>query len=229
MATRILVMAVLALTASALVLTSATTARAHEHREFHDMELTVGFGSEPAYEGFQNSADIRVMRTEEASHGEEPAEGGQDHGTQTPVLGLETTLQVEVTHVGTGVAKSIPLKTVFGQPGLYRAYLVPTASGQYRFRFFGTIEGEPIDETFESGPGRFSDIEPLASIQFPVKVASERELEGVVRSLDSDVASAVANADTATGRATIALAIAIAGVALGAASVGLAMMRRKAA
>lgn len=229
MRTRILVLAALGLAASALVFASATTASAHEHREFHDMELTVGFGSEPAYEGFQNSAEIRVMRNVETAHGEGVPEGEHGHGTQTPVLGLETTLQVEVTHIGTGVSRAFALRTVFGQPGLYRAHMVPTASCQYRFRFFGTIDGETINEAFESGPGRFSDVEPQASIQFPVKVASGRELEGVARSLERQVGSATTGADAAGSRATIALSIAIAGVALGATSVGLALKRRKAA
>lgn len=213
---RIRLLTLLSVVITGLVLASATVASAHEHREFHDMELTVGFGSEPAYEAFQNAAEIRVMRNAEKAHGE-----------RTPVLGLEKTIQVEVTHVGTGIATTLPVRRVFGQPGLYRAHLVPTASGQYRFRFFGTIEGKPINETFESGPGRFNDIEPQASIQFPVKVSTERELEGVVRSAASNADEAGASAASALDRATMALAVGVVGIALGTTGLVLAFSKRK--
>jgi len=223
---RIRLLTLLSVVITGLVLASATVASAHEHREFHGMELTVGFGSEPAYEAFQNAAEIRVMRNAEKAHGE-AAKGEHGHGEQTPVLGLEKTIQVEVTHVGTGIATTLPVRRVFGQPGLYRAHLVPTASGQYRFRFFGTIEGKPINETFESGPGRFNDIEPQASIQFPVKVSTERELEGVVRSAASNADEAGASAASALDRATMALAVGVVGIALGTTGLALAFSKRK--
>ena len=103
---------------------------------------------------------------------------GHGHGELVPVEGLEQTLQVEVTHLGSGATKSMRLNAVFGEPGRYRADLIPTASGDYRFRFFGTVEGHQVDETFESGPNTFSRVSPAGDLQFPERRATVREIEG---------------------------------------------------
>ena len=139
----------------------------------------------------------------EAEHGHETA------AEPAPVTGLEETLEVEVTHIESGVARTFALRAVFGEPGLYAADLIPTASGQYRFRFFGTIEGQAIDETFESGPGTFASVEAAADLQFPVTIAQSRELESGVR-------GATAAATDAEESASTARALALAGIALGA-------------
>ena len=67
------------------------------------------------------------------------------------VEGLQDTLQVEVTHMPSSVSKVMNLRTVFNDPGHYAADLIPTSPGHYRFRFFGTIEGER--STLRSIPG----------------------------------------------------------------------------
>jgi plastocyanin len=142
--------------------------------------------------------------------------GGEE---PTPVEGLENTLQVEVTHVATGVSKTMKLRTIFRDPGHYTADLIPTAPGQYRFRFFGTIEGMEVNETFESGPGRFNDVQPISNLYFPESVPAARELESAVRGTQTAATQAQVAALQAEDRASSASTMGIIGIVLGAAGI----------
>ncbi|MHB1132828.1 MAG: hypothetical protein ACYC4L_10620 [Chloroflexota bacterium] len=155
--------AVLAALALVLVLgLSAGQALAHDGKEFGGKyELTVGFLDEPAYAGQLNGAQIKVTVP------------GEQH---RPVAGLESTLKAEVIVGGNAASMPLALKAMYGQPGTYVGYFVPTREGSYTFRFFGTIEGQAIDEHFESGPGRFNDVETLAPLQFPDRVVGSAQL-----------------------------------------------------
>src|SRR5262249_15821815 len=92
-------------------------------------------------------------------------------------------------------------------PGAYNAEFVPTRPGPYSFHFTGTIEGKPVNETFESGPGRFNDVEAVGPLQFPDKVPSGVELQRAV-------AAAESRASTATTLGAIGLAVGLVGVLL---------------
>jgi hypothetical protein len=166
---------------------------------------------------------------------------GQDEGVAVPVEGLEGSLQVEVTHVSRNVSRTFNLKAVWGDPGHYVAGLIPTASGIYEFRFFGTIEGTTIDETFVSqgGGGDFNDIQSSGEIQFPVQLPEIREIESGARGALSaaqeaqDIALAAQNAATSAdgdgGNALtiVALIIGLVGSVLGAGGVFLGLRRRQ--
>lgn len=150
---------------------------------------------------------------------------GHDHGEAqlVGVEGLENTLLVEVTHVPTGASQVMQLRGVRDTPGDYAAAFIPTASGQYTLRFFGSVEGFAIDELFKSGPGRFNDIEPADAIQFPESAASAREIEAALRGALEDAQTAqdtaigVLNAaDAAQSSASTAVTLAIAGIVVGA-------------
>jgi hypothetical protein len=130
---------------------------AHEDREIEGYHFDVGFMEEPAFEGFRNGVFLEVMKSPEAAahaQGENPqsspsgpeaqAEHSHAEAALAPVEGLESTLQVEVTHIPTSVSKVMSLRPVFGEPGQYTADLIPSAPGQYRFRFFGAVEGMTI-------------------------------------------------------------------------------------
>ena len=216
---------------------STGTATAHEHRTVHGYTFVVGFIQEPAFEGLLNAASVRITKMSEAeghAHGahdeSEDDENdemsmsmpGHEHGG-VPVEGLEATLAVEVTHAPSGTKRQMPLQPVRDDAGHYTAYFIPNATGQYIFRFIGSIEGNQIDETFESGPGRFADIQPADAIQFPESAASTRELESAVRgALESaqqaqDTALAVeAAAANVQGSVANATTLAIAGIVVGA-------------
>ncbi|MFQ6026730.1 MAG: hypothetical protein ACE5Q6_04350 [Dehalococcoidia bacterium] len=172
--------------------------------------------------GFQ-PADITVQpgtRLMWTNHGDTPqsvasgvvpgADPEDEHSemVMVPVEGLESALQVEVTHVPSQTSKVMELRTVFGEPGHYTADLIPTAPGQYTFRFFGTVDGEELDETFESGPGRFNDVQVAADLQFPEAVPAVREIEGAVR-------GAQTSSQQAQDSATSARTLGIIGIFLG--------------
>lgn len=148
------------LTASiAVVISSFATfagpAAAHERRTVGPYSFVVGWLNEPAYVGLMNSLDLRVTDTRVS-----PAKA---------VEGLEQTLTIEV-HTG-GLAP-LPLKVTarFGAPGAYNGYAMPTATGVYIFTIKGKVESLDVSERFESGPGRFGDIESTDALQYPNKV-----------------------------------------------------------
>ena len=222
--------ALLALAALAASLVSAAAISAHDHRSVGEYQFTVGFAVEPAIEGVANGVDLRVEKSG-ASQGQDSSAGqqggtssgggmGHDHGELVPVEGLEQTLQVEVTHLGSGLSKSMQLGVVFGQPGHYKAALIPTASGDYRFRFFGTVEGNPVDESFESGPNTFSTVNPAGDLHFPERRATVREIEGAVRGAQSSAEGAQDAAMDASDSASAAKMLGIVGIVLGVLGIG---------
>lgn len=148
-----------------------------------------------------------------SGHGEERA---------GPVKGLQDTLQVEVTHVPSETSRTMSLHTVSGDPGHYVADLIPTSPGHYRFRFFGTVEGNPLDRTFDSmaGGGGFDDVQAASVIHFPETVASAREVEGVVRGAQAAAQQAQAEAVSASSGASDASTLGIIGIVVG--SIGIA-------
>ena len=167
----------LTLTASIAVVMSsigmfAGTAAAHERRTVGPYTLVVGWLNEPAYVGLMNSLDLRVTDTRVT-----PAKA---------VEGLDKTLTVDVQ---TGGLAPLPLKVTarFGAPGAYNGYALPTATGVYIFTIKGKIESLDINEKFESGPGRFGDIEPTTALQYPNKVPAADELTGRLGDLQSGI------------------------------------------
>lgn len=174
---------------------------------FHPAEVMVRPGTVVTFLNTDSETHTAISGIfADAGHEHEAAEAAAE---PVPVEGLEETLEVEVTHVETGVSRTFDLRAVFGQPGQYTADLIPTASGQYRFRFLGTIGGDAIDETFESGPGTFNDVEGASELQFPIAAAQPRELEAGVRGATADAADA---ADDAASARTLAIAGVVAGV-----------------
>ncbi|MDE2766779.1 MAG: hypothetical protein OXI70_01650 [Chloroflexota bacterium] len=158
-----------------------------------------------------------------------PAEGevqtDDGHGARVGVTGLANSLVVEVTHLAadmsaSGVARQMALSPLPGESGGYVAPFIPTVPGPYRFRFIGTIEGLPVDETFTSGPGTFDDVRSATEAQFPRPVPSAREIAGVAT-------AAQLQARDASDASATALTVAVAGLVIGglglATGVGLAL------
>jgi hypothetical protein len=139
-----------------LVTTLVSVGSAHEHRKVADdtYELTIGFINEPAYQNQQNGLSLRVVTVD----GEKPVEG------------LVDTLEAEVIYGDQSM--TLELEPVFNDPGHYQAIFFPTATGAYTFHITGEIDGNEIDETFESGPETFSEVEPIEPLQFPKPDAS---------------------------------------------------------
>ena len=181
-----------------LILVGVGVALAHEQRTVGKYTMIVGFLNEPAYTGFPNSLDMRIME----------AQSGK------PVDGLEKTLQVEVIYGASTMP--LQLRARFGQSGAYLADLVPTKAGTYIFHIFGDIQGQKVDEKFESGPGRFDDAQDLTSLQFPQKVPAGVDLTAQIQAAQN----------AASGAQTfgiIGIVVGVIGVIVG----GLRLMRRK--
>ncbi len=132
-----------------------------------------------------------------------------------PIEGLDGALQVEVTHIPTGSTQTLTLIAAFRDPGHYVAAMIPTAPGAYTFHLSGEIQGAEIEESFDSGPGTFDDIQTQASIQFPLEVSAPRELEGAVRGAEDAAAFAEEAANAAADDASSAQTLAIIAIVIG--------------
>lgn len=174
-------------------------ALAHERRQVGPYTFIVGFLNEPAIEGQPNSIDLRIS----------------DAATGQPVEGADKVLKAAVA-AGGGSAKEMPLTARFGQAGAYNAFFIPTKSGSYSFTFTGAIGGQPINEKFESGPGRFGDVEAAQTLQFPVTMPSGA-------ALDASLKQAQARADLAQSQSRTALWVGVAGVVVGAIGLGVGL------
>ena len=222
------------LIAAALAATASSAAFAHEDRETGGYKLVVGFLHEPAYEGERNAVSLRVTKESEDEQEEPTAKAGHaQHEPETvAVEGLQDTLQVEVTHVPSNVSATMDLRAVYNDPGHYAADLIPTSPGHYRFRFFGVIEGEAIDATFDSraGGGNFDDVQVASAIHFPDAVASPRELESAVRGLQAasgETHDEDDDRDSATATmAIIGIVLGASGIAFGGVSLVLSIRKR---
>ena len=206
----------------------------HEDREEGEYIFKVGFLDEPAYEGQRNAVSLRVAKMKDEEQGEghgdaakkdmaEESDHAHDGPATVPVEGLEATLQVEVTHVPSGASKVMNLRPAWNDLGHYLADLIPTSPGHYRFRFFGTIEGNEFDSTYDSraGGGSFDDIQVASAIHFPETVASGREMESAVRGAQAEAQQARDAATSAEDAVSSASMLGIVGIVLGAIGIGL--------
>jgi len=187
-----------AASALTLLMLTAAPAPAHEGRNLGDLEMEVGWGTEPALAGQVNSALILLVHDGE------------------PVVDLGDTLEFEVTFGDQ--TQQFPIEPFFepgefGTLGDYRAWFIPTRAGEYTFHFFGTIDGEDVDETFTPGPGGFEEVESPQSIQFPGQDPStgelaeriDREVPRLTSAIGDVQASANAVADDASSAKTLGL------------------------
>jgi hypothetical protein len=156
----------------------------------------VGWGEEPAFSGFRNFVEVDVA-----------------DATGRPVADLGGTLSVEVSFGDERI--SLPLLPDRGQPGKFRAWLVPTRPGTYSFHITGTVKGQSIDMTSTCSPETFACVAEVSEIQFPVRDPSAGQLADRI---SRELPRAEAALETASGARTLAMAgLAGAIIALGAA------------
>ena len=197
---------IISLVAATLVVVSSFiayggAAAAHERRTVGPYQFVVGWLNEPAYVGLMNSLDLRVTDTRVT-----PAKA---------VESLEKTLDIDVQTGGLAPLK-LTVTGRFGTPGAYNGFAMPTTTGTYVFHIKGKVESLDVDEKFESGPGRFGDIEPTTALQYPNKVPAADDLTKRLGDLQSGIEQT---------RLLSAAAVVIGMVALGSA---FALLRRRA-
>lgn len=178
----------------------ASPAAAHERRNVGPYQLVVGWLNEPAFQGQPNGASVRIT---------------DPRATPPKAMeGLEKAISIEIRYGGLSTPFTGTVRAVFGQPGLYSLDLIPTAGGAYTFRIKGKIESLDFDEKFESGPGRFNDVEAQSDLQYPAKAPAGGDLGERLDAIDRDIGSARAFALVA-----LALAVAL--------PLGAALLRRR--
>src|SRR5713226_1172864 len=150
------------------------TALAHERRTVANgkYDVVVGWDAEPAYVDMKNGAGIRIM----------------DAGTTNPVAGADKTLKVQIRQGAN--TQAFPLRAVFGQNGYYTADILPTRDGDYQWIFTGTINGDAVNETFDTADGKFDKVEPQAALQFPLALSDPAQSAAAVQAAQADAASA---------------------------------------
>jgi hypothetical protein len=181
--------------AVALAAAGGGTALAHGEIESGEHTIEIGFANEPVFAGQKSGLEFSVF------HGEEPIEG------------LEETLSATVTYGSD--TRELEISPRFGEPGWYESVFFPTAAGQYTFRIFGEIEGEPFDASMTSGPDTFGDVQDATAGQFPVQFPPTAD---VVRDAEAGAAAAT--------QATIALVLAVIGLLAALVALGLTVARR---
>jgi hypothetical protein len=145
---------------------TAAPASAHVLRTAGPYHLLIGFGNEPTYAGMENSVFLLLTNAK----------------TGAPVVdeGLGDTLNVAV---GFGaLTKRLPLVSSFdpdsgqGTKGVYNAYFIPTAPGDYTFHLFGSIRTTKVNITVKSSPTTFDSVHDPAAIEFPQQAPSNLQL-----------------------------------------------------
>ena len=122
--------------------------------------MLVGWDVEPEFQGLKNAASIRISQA-----GSNPA---------VPVEGAEKTLSVQIRQ-GSDV-RTFPLRTVWKQPGYYVADIVPTRAGDYQWTFTGNINGDAVNDMFDTADAKFNKVEPIAELQFPLTFGDQSQI-----------------------------------------------------
>jgi hypothetical protein len=201
--------AVLALVAGGLA--SSDHASAHEVRGVGNYQFVVGFLNEPAFAYEQSGLDLRVSFFPNGA----PQGGGEEsEGQGQPVEGLEDTLKAEVIAGGAAAKQELPIEAAFGDPGAYESPMIFTVPGDYSFHIFGDIQGQKIDETFDSGPETFGPMENPQDIQFPQTLAAPATSNEASNSSNDGGSDDTARALGIIGIIVGVIGVAVAGVTL---------------
>ena len=172
--------------------------RAHEKRTIAGKyDVLVGWDKEPPLINQPNAAGIFITQN------------GQ------PVTGVEKTLKVDIAFGG-NTPKEFDLEASDERPGYYLANLIPTRAGDYIWTFVGTINGDQINEKFESGPDTFDTVGDGSDLDFPQPATDPVVLANQVNAVQSQASLALLVG-------AVGLVVGIAGLAVGV----IAVRRRK--
>ena len=188
----------MAATIGAAVLLHSSSTAAHEKHPVGRLQLTIGWEDEPAFTGSKNAVSVAVADAK----GNAVADAG------------EGALSVEVIFGDERVV--LPLHPVWGRPGEFRAWLIPTRSGTYSFHVKGKIKEQPVDVRSTCSEKTFDCVSDASTLHFPVKDPSIGQLaESIGRALPR-ADRAVAEAARARTLGIAALAAAVLALGIGA-------------
>jgi hypothetical protein len=193
--------------ASLLSLLAAAPAAAHEQRPVGAYLFTVGWQTEPAYTASLNAVQLFVHDAK---------------GNAVDDLGTPSTLQLRVS-TGTPARTSDPLElkgafdpdTGLGTHGEFDAAIIPTAPGPYSFHFTGSLNGQPVNETFTSSDTTFDAVADPTVAEFPAAVPTGEAMATGISRLTPRVDTAVAAGRSARHKAASATTLAIVALVLG--------------
>ena len=149
----------------------APAVSAHGEHEVGDHVIVFGWQVEPAYAGVYNGPELTIT----------------EHDSKKPLEGAEETLKLKV--VFGNQSKDLKLRAAWGEPGRYVAQLTPTRPGDYKFVLTGTLDGEPVNLTFDSADGQFSSVEPASDVQFPDSKLDLVNLQSQIDALKKEIAT----------------------------------------
>lgn len=207
----------------------AMPASAHLHERVGDVEVTVGWASEPAFAGEPNAVVFFVNEVlAEPAGGHTHEEGAEEEGL--PVDSRQVKLSVAVIFGDKDATVKLPAQPLtafrFGDPGEFRSEnLVPTRPGTYTFHITGTIKGKAFDRFYTSGEKgaiegtEYDDIQEIAAVSFPAKDPDNGELARAIAETQSVAArqakSASDDAKNARLFGIIGIAVGVVGLAVG--------------
>ena len=174
-------------------------ASAHTARDVGKYHFVVGFLNEPTVQGELNGIDLTITTTAD----------------KKPVVGADKTLKAEVIVGGNAKVMPVDLAPASDEDptnGKYAAYFIPTIPGSYTFHFTGSLNGDTVDQRFDSGPNTFDDVQPATALQFPQKLPDPTTVQSQISSAQSDAAQ---------GRI-----LGIAGLVVGLIAIGVAVLRK---
>ena len=182
---------------------------AHETASAGGVNLELGWGTEPAYQGQLNTIQLIVTHKADGDPVNDP--GARltttvTYGDQEREFALTPTYDPDY---GTGT------------PGEYAALVIPTAPGDYTFHVTGKVAGAKVDLKVTSSPKTFSPVEDASAVQFPVKVPATDQ---VAERLDKELPRMAAAAEVADMESQVSSATTLGyvGIAVGAVGVVLA-------
>jgi hypothetical protein len=189
-----------------ILLARAIPMDAHDKHPAGRFHLTIGWQEEPAFTGSKNAVSVAVADAK---------------GAAVPDLG-DASLSVEIVFGDQRVV--LPLRPVWGRPGEFRAWLIPTRSGTYAFHITGRIKDQAVDVRSTCSEKTFDCVADASELHFPIKDPSTGQLA-------ESVSRALPRADRALADASSARTLAIAGLAVAvlALAVAIALGARKGA
>jgi hypothetical protein len=179
-----------------LIFALAEHASARERLSAGTVQLTIGWGEEPAFAGSRNSINLEVSDASGA-----------------PLADPGARLSVDVTFGERRV--SLPLLAA-GQPGHFRASILPTRAGSYAFHIAGSFRSESIDITSVCSEKTFPCVTDPVDIHFPEKDSTPAQLADWTARAQPRMDQALDDASEARrfSFASLALAIVALGVAV---------------